>query len=96
MGFPGDTLEERMIRCAIRFGFWDEGPAWDAASSVYQELLKYLMNWPPNTCTTPPVRLYCGVVEADIFEAGETATGLTRGGGESAFDYAGRLLNWTA
>lgn len=94
MSFPGSTVEERFLRAVIRFcSLPSGGPAWDAALSVYQELLWYYLNWPPNTCTNPPLRLYCGKTEAEIFTAGYGLTGVARDSGESDFDYLGRLLN---
>lgn len=94
MSFPGSTIEERFLRAAIRFcSLPSGGPAWDCASSELQELLWWLMNWPHNTCTSPPTRVYAGKTEAEIFTAGYGMTGVDRNSGESDFDYLGRLLN---
>lgn len=91
MSFPGDTLEERATRAAIRLGAPSGGPGWNASSDYYQELLWYLLNWPPNTPTTPPIRLYCGMLLVDIIKDLGTLTGLEQGD-SSDFDFLGTAL----
>lgn len=86
-------LDERCLRGTIRYGGLPSGyPAWDAASSWYEELLWYLLNWPNNTSTTPPLRVICGLTQTAIANAMGTLTGIDRTGGQSDLDYLAATL----